>query len=126
MARYYFSFSNTTRHPIARLLKDGFQHVEMITDLEGDLIMHVNPRWGRVNYGLTNEIPLPQVLKMFTDLGHTVVFFPCDLPDPCAKIFRGPVITCATYLAYTIGISFFGVTPYQLYKTLLSRGGEVL
>jgi hypothetical protein len=126
MLRYYFFFSNSQTHPISRLFKNGYQHVEMLTELENGQVMHLNPRWGRVDLGLTNEHTLAQVIHRLRALGHTAVMYRCPEPDPRAKISRGWAITCATYLAYTIGLPFRGVTPYQLYKTLKSRGGEDL
>lgn len=124
MLRYYFSFSNSSTSWISRLFKRGFQHVEVITELDGGMVMHINPRWGRVDHGLTNEIPLHQIIAELKRLGHNVVMYRCHEPDPRARIPRGLLVTCATYLAYTIGLPFKGVTPYQLYKTLKSRGGE--
>lgn len=124
MLRYYFFFSNATTHPISRLFKRGYQHVEMVTELDGGMVMHINPRWGRVDTGLTNEIPLHTIIGELKNLGRTVVMYRCEEPDPRARISRGLPITCATYLAYTIGLPFKGATPYQLYKALKSRGGE--
>ena len=124
MLRYYFFFSNSRTHPISRLFRDGYQHVEMVTELDNGQIMHINPRWGRVDYGLTQEYTLAQVIAMQKQLGRTAVMYRCPEPDPRARIARGWAITCATYLAYSIGVPFSGVTPYQLYKTLKSRGGE--
>lgn len=126
MIRYYFSFSNSTTHPISRLFKRGFQHVEMVTELDNGQVMHINPRWGAVEYGLTNEIPLHKIIARLKELEHTVVIFRCPAPDPRAMIVRGPIMTCASYLAYTIGLSFPGLTPYHLYKTLIARGGEIV
>lgn len=124
--RYYFSFSNSSTHWISCLFKRGFQHVEMLTDLDNGMVMHINPRWGRVDYGLTNEIPLHEMIAKLKDLGHTIVIFCCDEPSPTRMIGRGWCLTCASYLAYSVGISFNGVTPYQFYKTLIKRGGVVL
>lgn len=124
MLRYYFFFSNSRTHWISRVFKPGFQHVEMVTELENGQVMHLNPRWGRVDLGLTMDHSLAAVIAELKRLGHRCVMYRCPEPDPRARIARGPIITCATYLAYTIGLPFRGVTPYQLYKTLKSRGGE--
>lgn len=125
--RTYFFFSDTTNHPIiSRILKKGYQHVEVVTEIDG-FVMHINPRWGRVDVGLTNEKELADIIKRLKEMGRTCVYYKFnDLPDPKRKIMRGWAITCATYLAYTLGIPFFGVTPYQFYKHLKSRGGEDL
>ena len=122
--RYYFFFSNSHTHPISKIFRDGYQHVELITDLESGLIVHLNPRWGRVDLGLTNEIPLPDLIKKQKELGRTVVLWrQIGAPDPAVFIARGPIMTCASYLAYTIGLPFWGVTPWQLYRKLMRDGG---
>lgn len=124
MLRYYFFFRSSETLAIARLLRPGFHHVELITELDNGQIMHINPRWGRVDHGLTNDFKLHEIITKMKQLGFTAVMYRCPEPDPRAKIARGFVITCAAYLAYTVGVPFRGVTPYQLYKTLKSRGGE--
>lgn len=124
MLRYYFFFSNSQTHPISKFFRPGFQHVELVTELENGQVMHINPRWGRVDYGLTQDHTLAQVIARLKELGYTAVMYRCQEPDPRRPILRGWAITCASYLAYSIGLSFHGVTPYQLYKTLKSRGGE--
>ncbi len=126
MRRYYFFFSNSRTHWISRVFKPGFQHVEMVTELDNGQVMHLNPRWGRVDLGLTTDYTLAQVIRKLQDMGHTAVIYRCPEPDPQTKISRGWAITCATYLAYTIGLPFAGVTPYQLFKKLLAQGGEKL
>lgn len=122
MHRYYFFFSNSRTSWISRLFKRGYQHVELVGEI-GDFVFHTNPRWGRVDYAITNDFTLASVIEQLTDRGHTAVMYRCETPDPEARIMRGPIITCATYLAYTVGIPFGGVTPHQLYKTLKARGG---
>jgi hypothetical protein len=122
MQRFYFFFSNSQTSWISRLFKRGYQHVELVGEI-GDFVFHTNPRWGRVDYAITNTYTLASVIEQLKARGHTVVMYRCEIPDPQARIMRGPLITCATYLAYTIGLSFRGVTPHQLYKTLKARGG---
>lgn len=122
MQRYYFFFSNSRTSWFSRIFKDGFQHVEMVCEM-GPNLMHLNPRWGRVDIGITSEYTLAEVIAKFKDMDHTIVMLRSPAPDPQARIMRGPAITCATYLAYTFGISFAGATPYQFYKTLKARGG---
>jgi hypothetical protein len=125
--RFYFAFSSSNSHRALNLLKRGFQHVEMITELDdGHTVMHLNPLWGRVDMGITSEHSLSAVLQELQRLGRTIVMYRCEDPDPRAKIKRGPVMTCAAYLAYTIGLPFGGVTPYQLYKTIMAQGGQEL
>lgn len=124
MLRYYFFFRSTEHSIIKRLFRSGYHHVELLTELDNGQVMHLNPRWGRVDLGLTQDHSLASVIAELKRLGHTAVMYRCPEPDPQAKIARGWAITCAAYLAYTIGVPFRGVTPYQLYKTLKSRGGE--
>lgn len=121
--RYYFFFSDNRASLVWRCLRPGFRHVEMITDLDNGQIMHINPRLGRVDYGLTNEHTLAEVIEQLKALGRTVVMYCCNAPDAGASIPRGWLMTCASYLAYSIGLPFRGATPYQLYVTLKARGG---
>ena len=122
MQRFYFFFSNSRTAWISRLFRPGYQHVELVGEI-GDIIFRLNPRWGRVDYEITSTYTLASVIQQLKDQGHTVVMYSCEIPDPQKRIARGPLITCASYLAYTIGLSFAGITPYQLYKTLKARGG---
>lgn len=126
MRRYYFFFSNAPTFAPFKLLKSGFRHVEMITELDNGMVFHINPLWGCTDHGLTNEIPLHAVISMLKKQGHTVVMYRQKAPDQRKMIARGPVMTCASYLAYTIGLPFAGVTPHQLYRCLIKRGGEVV
>jgi hypothetical protein len=109
-------------HPIVKkLLRPGHQHVFAVCRM-GNLVLAVDPLLGAVNHILT-EADLAEILAEQKALGATVLHFR-HLPQSERFIWRGPVMTCASYVAYTIGISFFGVTAWQLYKRLIKLGAE--
>ena len=119
---WWFVFTDrNVHHPVAKLCKKGFQHVNVLTEWAGITFM-VEPLGTCVEHTFTAEHKLPVVIRKFRDLGYTVVF----IRWAATKVRLNPFMTCATYCAYTAGIPFYGVTPYQLYRKLLKLGGEDL
>lgn len=109
-------------HPwIKRILRPGHQHVFAIVRMK-NLVLGIDPLLGVVNHVLS-DADLAEILAGHKMNGCTVVHYR-HYPESQKFIMRGPVMTCASYIAYTIGISFFGVTAWQLYKKIIKLGGE--
>lgn len=121
---WWFVFCNAKIPLISRITKKGFQHVFAFTQL-GNVLLCVEPLLGAVNITVTDEKAKELIRACINDEGYTVVFFKYP-PDPQRLKMRSPFITCASFLAYTVGFPFFGFTAYQLYKALLKSGGEVV
>jgi len=122
--RWYFAFSSQCQLGIAKLCHPRFRHVQLFAELDNGWIMQVDPLRGFVMHGYTNEWKLHEVITRLKDLGQTVVMIR-HTPDIRRTIPRGWAITCASYCAYTIGLPFWGVTPYQLYRKLLKQGAAI-
>lgn len=96
-------------------------HCFALTQMNNVVLM-IEPLMGTVNHVITDDV-LSDILARFKLEGYRVVHFR-HTPEPKILKIRTPMITCASYIAYTIGISFFGVTAKQLYRKLLRMGGE--
>jgi len=84
--------------------------------------MMIEPHLGVVNHVLT-DAALAELLAEQKIAGNIVVHFR-HAPKAHKFLIRTPMITCAGYIAYTLGLSFFGFTPFQLYKKIIRMGGE--
>lgn len=118
---FWFLFSGTAVHPITRLCRAGFKHVAVLTDLEGIPFM-LDPLQHGVNISFNADYPLPHHLSVFKAKGYRIVHITVEPRSRRQNL----ILTCASYLAYTCGIPFWGLTPYQLYKTLINQGGTEL
>lgn len=106
---------------IKRITRKGFGHCYAFTHMN-NIVMGIDPMEGTVNHLITDS-PFADMLAAQKERGYTVVHFRWP-SDPHRWVWRSPVLNCSSYLAYTIGISFFGVSPYQFYKKLMKLGGE--
>lgn len=118
---WWFVFKDMERPLLSRLLKREYQHVFALTRMK-NLVLVNEPLMGAVNLMIT-DAPLAEILAEHKLQGHHVVHFRHP-PKPEIFKMRGPALTCASYLAYTVGIPFYGLTAYQLYKKLIKLGGE--
>ena len=120
---WWFVFCDA-RSPVLRLFcKKGHGHVFAFTEMQGVLIC-VEPLLGAVNISVTPE-KAKDLITACKSAGYNVIFFRHPPQGDKLKL-RSPIITCASYLAYTVGFPFLGVTPYQLYKKLMRRGAEIV
>jgi hypothetical protein len=124
--RCCFFFCSSTTLMLSRVFKDGFQHVEMLTEFKDGTVVRFDPRWGRVDLKIKSDITFDEAVEQLRERPGTRVIFEKPSQNPKRIIRRGWAITCASYLAYTIGLPFGGVTPYQLYKHLLKKGAVAL
>jgi len=105
-----------TRH------RPGFGHVFALCEPSPDVTLIVNPQPGRVET-LTIEGPPYHLLRQYGGGGCRVMVVEMA-PSVVALVPRGWAVTCASYVAYAAGISFRGVTPFQLYRRIIKLGGE--
>lgn len=119
MKDFWFIFSGQARHPLTRWLRKDFKHVSVLTDLAGICFM-LDPLHRGVNIGFNADVSVPDAVAQFKAQGFRIVQLSIAKPESQRQL---PVLTCASYLAYTCGIRFWGFTPYQLYKELIKQGG---
>lgn len=119
--RWWFVFSESEKPIIKRFLKKDRSHVYAFCEM-GNICLMIEPHLGCVNHIVT-ECKALDLIQAAKDEGYSVV---CKImyPVPHKFIHRGFSITCASYLAYTVGISSFVFTPHQLYKKLISCGAD--
>ena len=106
---------------LRRFTRKGFGHCYAYTHMM-NLVIGVDPMKGTVNHMITDS-PFADMLVAQKEMGYRIVHYRGE-NNPHKWIVRAPFLNCASYLAYTMGISFFGITPYQLYKKLIRMGGE--
>jgi hypothetical protein len=121
-SRSWWVVFRTAEDPKIRMItRKGFGHCYAFTHMN-NIVMGIEPLKGTVNHIITNS-NFADMLAAQKERGYTVVHFRWQ-PKPRSLIARPPLVTCASYLAYTFGIPFFGITPYQLYKKIIRMGGE--
>ncbi len=117
--RWWFVFSESNHPVLRRIFKRGCSHVAAFCQLS-DVVLAVDPLMGAVSITLTAQKP-----TLFIDVakanGCEVLCFQAN-PDTDKLCWRGPVLTCASYLSYTVGLPSLAITPFQLYKKLIACG----
>lgn len=121
--RWWFAFCDAQSLVISKFTKKGYQHVFAFTEID-NVVLCVEPLLGAVNITVTPEKARDLMLSCHK-LGMKIVYFR-QPPAPDRLKMRSPFITCASYLAYTVGFPFFGFTAFQLYKALIRAGAEPL
>jgi len=113
---------NQVRRHVNKIARPGFGHVFALCEPSPDVTLIVNPQPGRVET-LTIEGPPYHLLRQYGGGGCRVMVVEMA-PSVVALVPRGWAVTCASYVAYAAGISFRGVTPFQLYRRIIKLGGE--
>ena len=111
-------------------IRPGFGHVYALRQPQSGMVIALNPLIHRVE----NAIVLARASDLIArakDAGHRVLVYEryTRVYDPVTdeRVGRGLCITCASHLAYTLGISFsWRSTPWQLYKAALRAGATEL
>ena len=127
--RHWFVFKNESSWgwwSIATRHRKGFGHVFCFSEIprSDGFILVTNPSLGRVEHFLVVGRTW-KLIREFLESGDTVVVAKIESVAHIA-VRRGPLMTCATILAYHGGLPFRGVTPWQPYKALLDHGGTDL
>lgn len=118
--KWYFVFKSAENSLTRKLTPEGFGHVFAVTQLENICVM-IEPLLGAVNHLLVQR-NIDDLLEVFAERGYTVIGIVMET-EPNKFRMRGPIMTCASYLAYTVGLDFWGFTPMQLYRKLMKKGG---
>ena len=122
-AVWWFVFE-TSQHPlISRFLKKKYSHVWAFCSL-GNVVLIVEPLMGVVNITVMEAMPSHFIEQEKKDGNEVIVY--AAKHNSQKFIRRGWFISCASYLAYTVGLPSFCVTPWQLRKKLLTCGGEII
>lgn len=111
-------------------LTPGFGHVYGFRQPQSGVLIALNPLVHRVE----NAIVLQRAYERIADelaAGHRVLVYERHTrvynAQQDVRVGRGWCITCASYVAYTLGIPFsWRCTPYQLYRAALRAGAEEL
>lgn len=109
-----------------RLTRPGFRHCYCFTQMTPGQVLLIDPLVDRAEHVLTIALPADLVFAALGQ-GQTVVVVREPPRAYDARLFgRGLLKTCAGFVGYTVGMGAEHVTPYQLYKALIARGGREL
>jgi hypothetical protein len=108
--------------------KPGFRHCCAFRSIGDDAVLFLNPLLHRVEQGVRFEPP-HEVIRQIVNLGFRVCVVERAVSeyDPARdrQVARGAFVTCASVIAYTIGLDFRGKwTPWQLWQAVIAAGGE--
>lgn len=111
-------------------LTPGFGHVYAIRQPQSGVCIVVNPLVHRVENAIALE-RASDLIDQALAQGYRVLVYTKHTREYNAhtdvRVGRGWIITCASFLAYLMGIHFsWRCTPYQLYRAALGQGAEEL
>lgn len=111
-------------------LTPGFGHVYGFRQPKSGILIALNPLVHRVENAIVPR-RASEVIDEALAQGHRVLVYERHTRVYNAqldvRVGRGWLITCASYLAYTLGIPFgWRCTPYQLYRAALKAGAQEL
>lgn len=120
---WWFVFRDGEDPLLSRMLRSGFRHAFVITKMN-NITLAIDPLKGAAEITLM-ETPTENILVYCRNRNWRVVHIMVRA-TPEKFVLKLPIISCAMYLAYTVGLRFYGVTPWQLYKKLIKMGGDEL
>ena len=100
-----------------------FGHVHALTD-RGGIVLIVDPLRHRMLVHMTLET-IPQFIREAENLGHevlTLAFRPFLAQR--SRVLRPQLVTCASTVAYAMGLRRWPLTPWGLKRELLRAGAE--
>lgn len=108
--------------------RPGFRHCYAFRCLAPNVTLVLSPMVHRIEQALVGRMPC-DLIEAAKSSGWRVLVVERVVaeydPRRDRLLPRGPAMTCATVLAYLIGVPFaWRLTPHQLWKTLLSIGAE--
>lgn len=124
MREFFVVFRNCDeRYWWTRVFRSGFEHCFVIQAQPG-CSLAVNPRIHGMEVHVAGHSAIETLLDVWRE-GDTVVTvnwpeMGYDMPR------RWPVLSCATVVAYFIGLPHWCPTPYSLYRRLIRLGGKEL
>lgn len=118
MDEWFVVFRNSDHpHWWNRFLRPGFQHVYCLGQLADDIVLGVNPTLDGLEIGLMQGAA-EQMAREAAREGGNVLRVPGALPA-----YRLPqrfgLMTCATVVAYHLGLPVWAPTPWRLYRRLM-------
>ena len=110
--------------------KPGFSHCYAFRQPQSGILIALNPLVHRVENAIVLERASDRITRELA-AGHRVLVYEryTRVYDPARdrRVGRGLFITCASYIAYTIGVPFsWRSTPWQLWKAALKAGATEL
>lgn len=104
------------------------RHCFVLRVLDNDVVLAIDPLFSRaVTFGIRDKAP--EMLKRYLSAGFDVIVYETGAGAyPSRRLVprRGPLITCASFVSYLLGIEGWIVTPQSLKRRLLELGGSQL
>lgn len=112
-------FKNAEDYWVQRFCKKGFGHVLLITRDQYNW-MYLDPHQLKLTYGISPFAAQQDVPRMLRNEGHTVLHVTMFDRATHKKLRYGHLCTCVTFIKYALGVSVRSLTPYGLFKKLLT------
>lgn len=113
-----------------RFLTRGFRHCWCFTQIRPYMVLVVNPCLDHCQILLNECWPYDMLREVAgrDPLTRVLAFDQFSVYPPLASRVtrRGFPVSCASYLAYTLGIDATVQTPYGLYRHLMVGGGRIV
>lgn len=110
--------------------REGFGHVYGFRQPQSGLLIALNPCVHRVENAILLDRASNVIDRAKAEGNRVLVYSKLTRaydPHTDVRVGRGWFITCASFLAYVMGIPFsWRCTPYQLYRAALKAGAEEL
>lgn len=106
------------------MTRPGFRHCFAFRALASEVILLVNPLLHRVDtrsFWMRPDVMIAQEQAAGARI-VTIELQPTKADPPR----RGPILTCASVCAYSMGMDTRAITPYGLYRAILAHGGREL
>lgn len=121
----------------SRFTRPRARHVFVVRIVGPDLVLGIEPLFSRALVRVFDE-DMVELLDRYLDLGHDVLVYETGRGVPVYESgqgeysarrllqLRSPILTCASFIAYTLGLNGWIVTPQSLKRALLKHGAQRL
>ena len=122
-----FTDEDVDHHWVHRFIKPGFRHCYCFRQI-GDYIYYANPTTSNIDSKVFKDMTSEDLAQYTLLAPNTKVLkfkYPFDINNRMFSIWNiAP--TCVSVVKMFLGITATAVTPYQLYKQLLTKGAQAL
>lgn len=122
---YWLIFSKGDSFWQRHFLKEGFGHLTILTHDDFNWYT-LDPRPTHLNIEILHphiSTPLP---KLLSNKNCYVLKITTGIPDKERSVAAFRYVSCIRCCLYILGIDFFALTPYSLYKKLLTMSDRKL
>lgn len=127
MRKYYVVFLSRINGngPYEKILDKQFRHVFLITKINEDQTLIIDPLYHAVHNSIKNK-SIERVIEILKSIeGSHIVYYNKPVSRREKWRFRGQY-NCVTYTKAILNIWCWSLTPKQLFKYLIRTGGLII